>query len=313
MKRRIHEYEKTGLTALGKLADTVWKELHDLSETGMNYGDSSYGLITHLFSSDSPTDHDGPESSHYTIVDFLTFHPYYENPETGESVELEPVDMEGPMGFVIHLFDVEGSVEIQITEDESRLLRSWDIEMSSDPREVAQDILDELNVEIAGFDMRYPWEQALEDAGIEIPEEDVQESSIADHLIAEEMKQGQLFDLGPYTEPDREPPRIKTSYDIVTPESAEEGDVADSGWLDEEGVEMESWDEDETYVDAAVEWLENHGAMQYSGGGRGWYSTEPSQDYHTGESETQYFHLEGFTPEEEKEIYQRLKSKRVVY
>lgn len=52
-------------------------------------------------------------------------------------------------------------------------------------------------------------------------------------------------------------PRILTTYSTVTPESAEHGDVADSGWIDEDGVPM--GDDDESAVDDAVKFLKDKG------------------------------------------------------
>jgi len=137
---------------------------------------------------------------------------------------------------------------------------------------------------------------------------------IADRLIKEEMEQGELFDLGPYTEPDREPPRITTTYSIITPESAEHGDVEEEGWEDEEGVEFipdEQDTEDGVNVaELAIEWLIQHSVEQassYPFSPGTWYTSSPYDDYRTGASTEYNFHLEGFTPEEEEEIYDFLK------
>ena len=112
------------------------------------------------------------------------------------------------------------------------------------------------------------------------------------------------------TPPNYDDPRIRTSFDIVTPESAQEGDVAESGWIDQEGQPMTP-DEDEqakgiTAVQNAIEWLISHNAVHSSASQFHpgiWYSTEPDVDYRTGEEETHNFHLSGFTPEEEKAIW----------
>jgi hypothetical protein len=110
---------------------------------------------------------------------------------------------------------------------------------------------------------------------------------------------------------DRENPRIRVSYDIVTPESAEEGDVAERGWIDEEGMEVDPWDEDETYVDEAVRMLEDEGVLEASSSEFHpgvWYSNnEYGHDYATGARESRYYHLDGFTVEEEAAIFRKLK------
>ena len=70
--------------------------------------------------------------------------------------------------------------------------------------------------------------------------------------------------------------------------------------------------ESKVHVDKAVEFLEKNGANEPSSSptvtiGNTWYSTSsPDIDYTTG-AETYYsYHLKGFTPEEEQEIYKRI-------
>lgn len=97
---------------------------------------------------------------------------------------------------------------------------------------------------------------------------------------------------------------IKTTYEIVTDESAAEGDVAERGWKDEDGEEFES-------VDDAVEWLRDNGASRTFASSSSfhvgiWYSTEPEQDMYDGSYTTYSFHLEGFTAKEEQQIYEKL-------
>jgi hypothetical protein len=100
-------------------------------------------------------------------------------------------------------------------------------------------------------------------------------------------------------------PRIRTTFSTITPESAEQGDFAETGFIDEEGAEIEP-DEDETLAQAAARWLESEGASEASSTQfhRGvWYSTEYDTDYRTGEEEQRSFHLKDFTPEEEREVW----------
>jgi len=109
---------------------------------------------------------------------------------------------------------------------------------------------------------------------------------------------------------------ITVSYDTVTPESAEEGDVAESGWEDEEGVDMTPDEIDVedgiSAVDKAVDYLQKNGPMEPSSSQftpHTWYTHYEGQDPSDG-SETSYsYHLNGFTPEEEQEIYRRMTSK----
>ena len=62
---------------------------------------------------------------------------------------------------------------------------------------------------------------------------------------------------------------IKTTYQVVSPESAERGDYADQGWYDEEGESMipDEWESEEgiTVVDKTIDYLTNKR-----------YATEPS-------------------------------------
>lgn len=102
-------------------------------------------------------------------------------------------------------------------------------------------------------------------------------------------------------------PHIKITYDIVTPESAEHGDFAESGWHDEEGRDCRpgqyAIDEGWTCVDIAIETLKDAGATYHGD----WYSTEYHvQDYSTGEEIQYSYHLYGFTEEEESIIADRL-------
>lgn len=110
--------------------------------------------------------------------------------------------------------------------------------------------------------------------------------------------------------------RIKTAYEIITPESAEEGDAEERGWEDEEGELIEPWDTEagQTVVEAAIEWLSTRGPFeapqsQFRPGA--WYISYGGQD--ADGSYTNYsYHLEGFTPEEEQQIYDGLKAERLV-
>jgi hypothetical protein len=112
-------------------------------------------------------------------------------------------------------------------------------------------------------------------------------------------------------------PRILVSYDIVTPESAEEGDVAERGWIDDEGASMEPDEYDievgRTVVDKAIKFLCYDGATEpssdpFSSGT--WYTTEGDQDYRTGATEYRAYHLKDFTREEERAVYNGVVTQR---
>jgi DNA-binding transcriptional regulator GbsR (MarR family) len=108
---------------------------------------------------------------------------------------------------------------------------------------------------------------------------------------------------------------IKTTFQTVTPESAEAGDYAEQGWEDEEGESMmpDEYDIEEgvTAVEKAVQFMKNKGASEPSSSRFHtdvWYSTVyPDRNYKTGEEKYFSFHLKGFTPEEEEEIFNKMK------
>lgn len=78
--------------------------------------------------------------------------------------------------------------------------------------------------------------------------------------------------------------RIVQTYDIVTEESAAEGEFAESGWEDEEGREYPNTAQG---IADAAKYLESQGVIMFDS----WFSTEEEQDYKTGESRTDNFHV----------------------
>jgi hypothetical protein len=112
------------------------------------------------------------------------------------------------------------------------------------------------------------------------------------------------------------PRLIKTTYEVVTPESAAEGEAAETGWEDEAGqlIEPDEYDIEEYESEfAAVVALACRamGFVQPSSSRwhRGvWYTDiEPDMDYATNAETSNSFHLEGFTPAEELAIFQHYK------
>lgn len=109
-------------------------------------------------------------------------------------------------------------------------------------------------------------------------------------------------------------PRILITYEIVTPESAEEGDAEERGWIDEDGVSMkpDKYDTQDgiTAVDKAIKFLKHEYATDASSSrfNEGtWYTNyEYSQDYSTGAVESRSYHLKGFTEAEERAIFNRV-------
>lgn len=109
-------------------------------------------------------------------------------------------------------------------------------------------------------------------------------------------------------------PRIAITFSQTTPESSEQGDVSDSGWIDEEGVEMtpDAFDREEglTAVDLAVKYLYDEGAAEASSSHFHpgvWYSTGYHViDYRTGTDEERCFHLKDFSDAEERAIWDKM-------
>ncbi len=105
---------------------------------------------------------------------------------------------------------------------------------------------------------------------------------------------------------------ISTTYQTTTPESSEDGDFSDQGWIDEEGESMipDEYDIEDniTIIDKAVDFLKNkkyttepsssdfHVGISYS-------TTSADINYHTGEETYYACYLNGFTPDEEFQIF----------
>ena len=109
---------------------------------------------------------------------------------------------------------------------------------------------------------------------------------------------------------------IRTAYSVVTRESAEVGDFADTGWKDEEGETMEpdalDLEDDLTAVDLAVRFLKDKGVTEASSSrvhAGVWYSAF-EDDYRTGDSTESTYHLDDFTPEEQAAIYAQVMNRR---
>lgn len=109
-------------------------------------------------------------------------------------------------------------------------------------------------------------------------------------------------------------PRILTTFEKVTPESAEEGDVSDRGWIDEDGESMVPDEDTESVAETAMKFLLDKGATEPSSSHfhpEIWYTSyEVSENYRTGEVESRSYHLKDFTSEEEREVFALMKGSR---
>jgi len=93
---------------------------------------------------------------------------------------------------------------------------------------------------------------------------------------------------------------IRISYEIVTPESAEEGDAEERGWVDEEGIEIDDMADAVKLITSQVDSPEASSSHFHGGV---WYSGLYNQDFRTGADEYRAFHLYGFTEPEERELF----------
>lgn len=135
---------------------------------------------------------------------------------------------------------------------------------------------------------------------------------------ARESLDDEIRDLKAYAMKHGEPRRITITFSRTTPESAAEGDFSETGWIDQEGVDMnpDDFDREEgvTVADKAAAYLFNEGAYTTSSSqfhpGM-WYSTEWSTtNYQTGEEEERNFHLVGFSEEEERAVWDKFNDLR---
>ena len=106
---------------------------------------------------------------------------------------------------------------------------------------------------------------------------------------------------------------IQTTYETITEESAKNGDFADCGWEDQEGISMmpDKYDIEEgiNTIDLAVKYLKENGPMEASANffHQGiWYIHYSEMDVHSGEYKNLSYHLKGFSELEEKAIFEKM-------
>jgi hypothetical protein len=116
--------------------------------------------------------------------------------------------------------------------------------------------------------------------------------------------------------------RFHVTYDTVTPESAEDGGVADSGFVDSRGNEWSMADSPVGPAFAPIkadhaltlrEALDLLGVLEDGGSGSSYYESDGRLDYGDG-SETRYaFHLpDNVTPSSLRRIARLLKGRRLI-
>ena len=108
--------------------------------------------------------------------------------------------------------------------------------------------------------------------------------------------------------------KITSTFDVIDPDQTAGGDYAESGWENQEGdsVEPDNLDVEDglTAVDKAVEYLQDKGATEPSSTffhPNLWYSTADGEvDYGTGEETHHSYFLNGFTPDEELQVFRQM-------
>lgn len=90
---------------------------------------------------------------------------------------------------------------------------------------------------------------------------------------------------------------IRISYEIITPESAEDGDVEERGWEDEEGTEYDD-------VEEAIRLLRGSEPSSSEFHKDVWYTSYGDQDTHDGSTTNLSYHLSGWSEEDERTIYE---------
>jgi hypothetical protein len=102
-------------------------------------------------------------------------------------------------------------------------------------------------------------------------------------------------------------PGFLETYEIVTYESAENGDVADNGFDGYHSCEPDEYDvaDGKTAVDLAVAYL-NEKCLEFSGSDW-WTDADGDQDYRTGDETRHSYHPCNFTRDQLEEIVRRVK------
>lgn len=150
------------------------------------------------------------------------------------------------------------------------------------------------------------------------------------------MKEDEQLDL-PYSDPEglkpinknEKPKGFMVSFETVTDESAEEGDAADRGFLEDELQEIDAFDDDEGgVVRSAIRFIEQYpvpgdGGIEsiqpsmssmsiHDDPDRVWFTAYGSRDMYDGSVTNVSFHPEGFTIQEIMEIFKHFGGRVVV-
>jgi len=157
---------------------------------------------------------------------------------------------------------------------------------------------------------RFDYAGGSEDTGYAEPYES-RAAAIVDKLLEDE------FDARAYflTPPSATGRRIRSSYTVYTEDSIAAGDAEERGWDNEEGVGMDpdkyDLEDGVTAAQKATKFLNDKGAIYASSSHFHpgiWYS-DHNNEWQGGEITEHDYHLAGFTPEEEQEIFNEVAMK----
>lgn len=114
-------------------------------------------------------------------------------------------------------------------------------------------------------------------------------------------------------------PRVRVTFEIVTPESAEDGDTAETGWIDEIGTTFDAsdTDDDEPSIGTAVaRFITRAGGHvepsdwppEVTPHRAPWFTqSDPDRDFRTGAEERHSYHVEGLTADEWRDLFVALR------
>jgi hypothetical protein len=156
-------------------------------------------------------------------------------------------------------------------------------------------------------------DQPIEELASERGVDELISSPVVEEMPSE-RQDNDILSLEEIEETANEKKLIKTSYETWDQTALEAGDTDDRGWENEHGVDMTPNEHDAqdgvTAVSKAITFLKDNGAVHPSGshfGPRLWYSTEGETDPKTGKVTVRSFHLDGFSLEEQEQIFNEIK------
>lgn len=109
-------------------------------------------------------------------------------------------------------------------------------------------------------------------------------------------------------------PVIEEYFEIITEESAEQGDVEESGHEDTHVIDIDEWDKADglSVSDVVAKFLKDKGITDFSASffhPNGWYVKEGEMDMYDGSYTNYSFHLKNMSDEQKREVYEKIMGK----